>query len=274
MRKSLGGYGAAGYGLARSPLCKLDPRTKILMALLFTLLIFMVDHPLVTPGLALVFLGIWFAAKMPAAVITAHIRLLAALMVMVVVLQTICGPGERYILSPLIPRGVPLLGGRGSLKWEGLALGLVICCRLGALMLLLPMLTMTTPPRLLALGLTKLGLPYQAAYIATTALNLIPAFEDDARIIMDARKLRGMRAFETGSFMAKLRAYPALAVPLIIGAMRRAQLVGAAMDARGFGAYRTRTWTTRVRMSAADYGVCFAGVVFAAAVLTLNWALP
>jgi energy-coupling factor transport system permease protein len=246
----------------------------LLLTLVFTLLVFVVDHPLVTPGRTCSFFGLWLAAKMPLAKIKAGIKLVCVLMVLVTTLQMLFGPGERYILRPLIPESVPLLGGKGSLKWDGLFLGMVICCRIAALMLLLPMLTMTTGPRLLVLALARLGLPYKAAYIATTALNLIPAFEEDARIIMDAQKLRGMRAFEEGTLMDKLRAYPALAVPLVIGAMRRAQLLGAAMDARGFGAFRTRTWLERIRLSAVDYWVFAGGLVFAASALALNWALP
>ncbi|MDR0584699.1 MAG: energy-coupling factor transporter transmembrane protein EcfT [Treponema sp.] len=254
-------------------LCRLDPRTKITLALFFTLVVFIVDRPFAAAVLALGFLGLWFAAKLPFKTITVYARRLLALMVLAVVLQTLFGPGERYMLKPLIPEFVPLLGGRGSLKWDGLVLGAVIVCRLVALMLLFPMLTMTTSPRLLALGLTKLGMPYRAAYIVTTALNLIPAFEEDARIIMDAQKLRGMRAFEEGTLPDKFRAYPALAIPLLTGAMRRAQLLGAAMDARAFGAFKTKSWLDHIRMAPADYWACAAALVFASCVLILHWAL-
>ena len=252
----------------------LDPRTKILLVLLFTALVFIVDHPLVAPGLALAFLGLWVAAKMPFGTLKRYCRLLLALMIFIVASQTLFGPGERYLLKPLIPGPVPLVGGMGSLKWEGLVLGLVICCRLAALMLLVPLLTLTTGAGPLARGLTRLGLRYTAAYIVTTALNLIPAFEEDARTIMDAQRLRGLRAFEAGSLAGKFRAYPALAVPLLVGALRRARLLGAAMDARAFGAFRTRTWLAQSRMSARDYIGCAAGLVFAAAALVLNWTLP
>ena len=258
----------------RSFLHTLDPRTKILLATLFTLLVFMVDHPLVAPALALGFLCLWFAANMPFKAVTKYFRLLSALMVFVLASQALFGPGERYLLKPLIPESVPLAGGAGSLKWEGLILGMVICCRLVSLTLILPMLTMTTSPRLLALGLTRLGLRYKAAYIATTALNLIPVFEEDVRIIMDARKLRGMRAFDEGTVIDKLRAYPALAIPLVIGAMRRARLLGTAMDARAFGAFRTKTWLGQIRMSTRDYLACAIGTMFAAAALILDRALP
>jgi energy-coupling factor transport system permease protein len=251
----------------------LDPRTKLLLVLLFTLLVFIVDHPLVAAGLSCCFFGLYTAAGMSFGKIRVYIKLLFALVVFVMILQMLFAPGERYLLKPLFPETVPFIGGRGSLKWEGLILGMVIGCRLLTLMLLLPMFTMTTEPRLLALGLCRLGMPYKAAYIATTAFNLIPVFEADARTIMDAQKLRGLRAFEEGTLADKFRAYPALAIPLLLGAFRRAQFLGTAMDARAFGAFKTRTWLENISMSSLDFCVCAGGIVLAAVMLVLNYLL-
>jgi energy-coupling factor transport system permease protein len=140
-------------------------------------------------------------------------------------------------------------------------------------MLLMPLLTMTTPMDKLALGFTRMGLQYKGAYIITTAINLIPAFEDEARFIMDAQKIRGMRAFEEGSVLDKFKAYPALAVPLIIGAMRRAQLMRVAMDARGFGAFPAKTYLEDLRMTAGDYIAFMVVIGFSVLALVLNFTL-
>jgi energy-coupling factor transport system permease protein len=179
-------------------------------------------------------------------------------------LQVLFGPGERYIVT--------FLGGALSLKWDGLFLGLTICCRLAALMVLLPVLTAAGPHEI-AMGLNRLGLNYSACYIVSAAINLIPVFEEEARSIMDAQKLRGLSAFEEGSFPEKLRAYPALAVPLVLSAMRRARFAAVAMDARAFGAYKTRTWLDLLKFKKADCLSFAACAVFAALILILNYAL-
>jgi energy-coupling factor transport system permease protein len=259
-----------------SVLNQLDPRVKILLALLLTALVFIIDSPPVAAGQALVFLGLSLAVNMPLRTIFAHARFLAFLIALIIALQMLFGPVHRadwYILKPLIPAAVPLIGGRGALSWDGLFLGLAIGCRLAALVMVMPMLTMTTPPRLLALGLTKMGLNYRAAYIITTAFNLVPALEAEARVIMDARKLRGLRAFDNGGLVDRLKEYPALTLPLIINAMRRAQAVGIAMDARAFGAYRNKTWLEDIRLSPRDYAAFAAAAAYAALVLTLHFAL-
>jgi energy-coupling factor transport system permease protein len=203
-----------------------------------------------------------------------HFKFFLAIVAFILVIQTLFGPGERYILKPLIPEAIPFAGGKGSLKWDGLALGIVTGFRLISLALLMSMLTASTPPRLLAQGLVRLGLGYRAAYIITTAFNFIPAFEEEARMIMNARKLRGMRAGEEGGLFARLTEYSAMAVPLIIGAMRKAQLSAAAMDARAFGAYKTKTWLDSITMSPSDFAALALGAIFSALAVVLNCLLP
>jgi energy-coupling factor transport system permease protein len=261
------------YLKKKSFLHRLDPRTKIALLLLLTVVVFIVNQPFVIAGLMVSFFALWAAAKMPFVRLKSYIKFLFGLIIFITAAQIIFGPGTNYIIKPLIPESVPLIGGRGSLKWDGFLRGLIIGLRLIALIVLMPMLTMTTEINTLALGLTKLGLNYKGAYIITTAINLIPTFEDEAQVIMDAQKMRGMRAFEEGRLFDKLKAYPALAVPLVIGAMRRAQMMGIAMDARAFGAYRTKTYLENIKMSSGDYIAIAVCTVYSALALTLNFIL-
>jgi energy-coupling factor transporter transmembrane protein EcfT len=69
---------------------------------------------------------------------------------------------------------------------------------------------------------------------------------------------------------ARFGEYAKIALPLMIKAIRRASAAGLAMDARAFGAYRSRTWTRETRMSAVDFTALAAGVVYAAAAVTAN----
>jgi energy-coupling factor transport system permease protein len=257
-------------------LCKLDPRIKILLVSLFTVLVFVVDELPLAAGQTFVFVMVYIAAGIPVKKLAIYGKFLPALGIVIILLQMLFGTEQHaghYILKPLVPEFVPLLGGSGSLKWDGLFTGLMIICRLAALALLLPMLTLTTDTRLFAMGLTRLGLHYSAAYIITSAFNLVPSFEVEARAIMEAKKLRGMRAPGKGRHSARIGEYAALALPLIIHAMRQAQMMGIAMDSRGFGAYRTRTWLLEIKMTRLDYRAFAAGTAYAFAVLALRFCL-
>jgi len=188
----------------------------------------------------LFYFSLCLAAGIPLKKIFPHFKFLAGLIALVIALQVFWG--------------------------QGLSVGLMIGCRIIALVVLMPALTMTTDARHLALGITRLGLRYRAAFIITSTLNLIPVFEEEARLIMDARRLRGIRS-------ARAREYPAIAFPLVIKAMRQAQMTALAMDARAFGAYRTRTWLREIKLSAVDYGAFAAGVAWSVAAVSANYFL-
>ncbi|MDR1859201.1 MAG: energy-coupling factor transporter transmembrane protein EcfT [Treponema sp.] len=256
------------YANGGSFLHRLDPRTKLLLVLLFTILVFVIDSLAVAAGLMLFFAAVCLSARIPLKKLFPHWRFLLFLAAFVLVVQMLFGreaPGCRYLLKPLFPQGVPLLGGRGSLKLDGLFTGLMICCRIVALTILLPTLTRTTDARQLAYGITRLGLHYKAAHVITSTLNLIPSFEEETKLILEARRLRGVRSFENGGLLSKLKEYGAIALPLMIRAMRKAQIISLAMDARAFGAHKTRTWLFATKMSAIDYTAFACGIAFSAA---------
>jgi energy-coupling factor transport system permease protein len=110
-------------------------------------------------------------------------------------------------------------------------------------------------------------MPYRMAYTTTTALNLVPIIQSEANVIVDAQRLRAMQTFEKGRFVDKLKAYPALVTPLVIGSMRRAQRMAVAMDSRAFGASKSRTYIEDIHLRPADYLFIGGIVVFSALML-------
>jgi len=252
---------------------KLDPRTKILLSLFFTLVIFIISSSVAIACLTAGFISLWLVFKMSFKKILTYVKFLSIMVLFITFMQMLFGPGSHYILKPLIPEAVPLVGGLGSLKQEGLVIGLTSGLRILSLILVLPMLTATTSVQNLAQGLTGFGLNYKAAFVITSALNFVPVLEDEARFIIDAQKLRGLNVYDRKSLWGKLRVYPALAVPLIISAMRRSQLMAYAMDSRGFGAYPGRTWLIPLRMKTCDLWAIVISVVFCGFLLGLNFYL-
>ena len=252
---------------------RLDPRTKILLSLLFTLVIFIVSRPFAAACLSIGLIAVWIAAKMSFKKIAGYIKFLSLMVLLITLLQMLFGPGSHYIIKPLIPRGVPLIGGAGSLKWDGLVLGLTSGLRLLSLVLLLPLLTGTGSVQTIAQGLSRLHITYKTAFIISLVINLVPTIEEEARFIIDAQKLRGVHVFDEKNLWKKLTAYPALAVPLIISVMRRSQSMAYAMDSRAFGAYPNRTWLKPLRMKPLDYRAIIISVIYCSLVLYFNFVL-
>jgi len=256
-------------------LYKLDARTKLFGIFLITLLIFVIDRLTAALGLVLILIIMRLITKIYFHELKFFTKI-SLLAVFVILVQTLFGPGDTYIVKPLFPPSFPVFGGAGSLKLEGFMLGLVIVCRLFALMLILPVFTKTTPCSRIAEGLCAMGINYRIAFIITTAFNLIPFFKEEALSLIDAQKLRGMCTFDrkkgfSGSFFSSFKVYTSLLIPLMLGAMRKAQVSSVAMDSRAFGIYRTRTWTDRQKMKGRDFIFLAACIIFTACVLCINW---
>ena len=238
---------------------KLDARTKLIFILLFTVLVFLIDRLPVSVLLLFSCIALRLAARIPFHVIRLF-KNLTLLALFIILVQALFGPGTDYIIK---------IGEIISVKREGFFLGLVIVCSLASLVILLPVFTETTSPSGIAFGLYSLGLNYRIAFIITFAFNLIPFFREEANSIMDAQKLRGMRAFGITSLAGLL-------VPLMLNAMRKAQVSSVAMDCRAFGIYKTRTWSgisdkQPARMTKNDFLFIMACVVFSACMLFFNF---
>jgi len=210
-----------------------------------------------------------------------NLKILTLLVTFIILMQTIFGPGTTYIVNPLFPPSFPVLGGMGSLKWEGFFLGLTIVCRFLSLMILLPVFTVTTPPHKIAEGLCAMKVNYRYAFIISTAFNMIPVFRDEALIIMDAQKLRGLQYFDKRpdgkktkarrSIFYGIKLYSSLLIPLILSAMRKAQYASVAMESRGFGLHKTRTWLKKPQIAKHDIFCFFASVFIFISVLFVNY---
>jgi len=232
----------------------LDARTKLFIILLFTILVFLIDKLPVVVCLLFCAIIMRFSAKIPFRAVKL-LKNLTLLALFIIFMQTTFGPGDTYIMS---------INGKGYFKWEGFILALVIICRVASLFILMPVFSETTPPHNIAAGLFSLGLNYRIAFIITTAFNFIPLFKEEALLIMDAQKLRGMNT-------KGIRAYAGVLVPLMLGAMRKAQVSSVAMDCRAFGIYKTRTWIDKPVFKGIDFCYITGSILFSVFMVILNY---
>ncbi len=259
--------GIVDYRPTGSFLDKMDPRVKILVLLFYSVIVFMMDNLLMVFVMFALCAIVWTAAKLPWSDMKKFFKVVIAMMTLIVVMQVLLFSTENdvaflgmrfskfdYITvfgwEIKVPDNWPKIfmdqtTQRGvGLRYQGLIFSLLLTVRLMALLVLMPMVIKSTRLDLFSLGLVKIGLPYRIAYMGTTAINMVPTFSDEIRVIMDAQKMRGMTVFEEGKTWEKVKAWTTLVVPLVIGAMRRAQQMGVAMDTRAFGASKKRTYIT------------------------------
>jgi energy-coupling factor transport system permease protein len=150
----------------------------------------------------------------------------------------------------------PLEISTGALS-AGAALGLRACVAATAGVLGFA----TTDPTDLADALTQqLKAPPRFTIGALSALRLLPLMGAEWQQITTARRARGLEGGRNPLRRARLFASTMFA--LLVGAIRRAGRLAAAMDARGFDSEIPRTYAREQRMRGADW------VLIAAAVLT------
>jgi len=125
---------------------------------------------------------------------------------------------------------------------------LYIMARLTLMIVITTLLTVSTKPMDLTLGIEdllspfkKIGLPsHEIAMMISIALRFIPTLIDETNRIMKAQASRGVDLKE-GSFKEKIMAILSLIVPLFVSSFQRAEELADAMEARGYVVAQHRT---------------------------------
>ncbi|HEX2145610.1 MAG TPA: energy-coupling factor transporter transmembrane component T [Glycomyces sp.] len=160
----------------------------------------------------------------------------------------------------------PLEIGTGALI-DGAAIGLRVCVAATAGVLGFA----TTDPTDLADALTQqLRAPARFTIGALAALRLLPLLGAEWRQITSARRARGL---EGGwNPLRRARLFASTMFTLLVGAIRRAGRLAAAMDARGFDSEVPRTHARVQRMHPADWALMVAGALVCAGAVAISAA--
>jgi energy-coupling factor transport system permease protein len=236
----------------------LDPRAKIAIIVMLSIVCFLLEDAATIVAVFAIALGLWFLARLTLRDLYGYVKPMLFLFLFLILAQGFFYPGAtRLPYLAFVP-----------FTLEGARYGAMLCVRVLTLACSFPLLLATSSVEELALALTRMGLPYKTAYTAITALNQVPVLRSDIASIIAAQKLRACAAFEGRSPLKKLKAYPALVIPLVMSSMRRANLMGTAMDARAFGCSPSRTSIHRLRFRMPDAAATLAAAS-AMAVLVL-----
>ena len=125
----------------------------------------------------------------------------------------------------------------------------------------------TTDPSEFAASLNRIGVSYKIAYSVALALRYIPDIQREFTDISQAQQARGIEMSKKESLVKRLKSASAIIIPLILSSMDRIEVISNAMELRGFGKHKKRTWYVARRFRTADI-VCMAlsVLLFAASV--------
>lgn len=110
----------------------------------------------------------------------------------------------------------------------------------------------TTRPPEFASSLARIGVPYRIAYAVSLALRYIPDLQREFRTISQAQQARGLDTSRGVGLTTRVRNLASVLMPLLLGTFDRIESVSAAMELRGFGRGRRRTWLVSTPLRARD----------------------
>ena len=245
---------------------RLDPRTKLLMTILYIVVLF-TAHGAVSYGLVFLFLVVAVAiSKIKPKALLKGLKPLVIIIVLTGILNLFYSQGE-----PLVEFWI------FKITKEGIFNAFFMITRIILLICGTFLLTYTTSPIALTDGLElllnplkKIKVPvHELAMMMCIALRFIPTLIEETDKIMSAQKARGAD-FESGNLLRRAKALVPILVPLFISSFRRADELATAMECRCYQGGIGRTRMKQLHMATRDYVTLLIGAALLAAVIALR----
>ena len=255
------------YFPGNSPVHRLDPRTKLIMLVVYIVALFCAVS-WVSYAAVFVFLAATISiSKIPVKSIVRGMKPLIVILVFTGVLNLFFTVGEG---EPLVDFWV------FTIYTEGVVRAFFMVIRILMLISGTFLLTYTTSPISLTDGLESLLGPlkvfrlpvHELSMMMCIALRFIPTLIEETDKIMSAQKARGAD-FETGSLLQRVKALVPILVPLFISAFRRADELATAMECRCYQGGEGRTKMKILHFTYFDFVAYGIGAVLIAAVSVL-----
>ena len=252
-----------------SPIHKLDPRTKIILASIFIVAVFVANNPVGFALMSMFTLVLIALSRISFKVILKGIKPIVFILLFTAVINVFMTKGE----------GEPLLS-----FWiieiyeEGIARAIMMALRVIILIVgTSVLLTYTTSPISLTDGLESLLSPLKKikvpvhtfAMMMSIALRFIPTLIEETEKIMNAQKSRGAD-FTTGSLVQRAKSLIPLLVPLFVSSFKRAEELATAMECRCYRGDNNRTKLVKLEYRPRDFLFMTVMILLLAALICLS----
>lgn len=108
----------------------------------------------------------------------------------------------------------------------------------------------TRLPSLTAALVSQMRIPYEYAFMFTSALRFVPDFLAESQAVREAQTCRGY--VPSKNPIKRLISYAALVEPMVLRAITRSETMAMSLELRGFGGAQ-RTVTHQIALGAKDY---------------------
>ena len=257
------------YYAVDSPIHRLDPRIKIVLAVLYIVIVFLCSNIASMALLLVSALVIVLASNIPIKIVLKSVKPILFIIAFTAIINIFWTKGDG---APLLDLGFIQIYGKGIINAVFLVTRIFVLI-VGSSILL----TYTTTPISLTDGierllgpLKKIGLPvHDFAMIMTIALRFIPTLMEEADKIMNAQKARGAD-FTNGSLIQRAKALIPILIPLFSSSIRHALDLATAMECRCYRGGEGRTRMKILKCRASDILALVAVIAFGVAIVCIN----
>ena len=128
-----------------------------------------------------------------------------------------------------------------------------------------------TDPSEFAASLNSIGVSYRVGYSVAIALRYIPDIQRDYHSISQAQQARGVELGKKEPLFTRLKNAAGILLPLILSSLARIDVISNAMELRGFGKNKKRTWYRRRPFARNDYLALALGVFLLALSIVITF---
>ena len=218
-----------GAESASSPLAGVDARVKLVLLFCAILALFITQKPLAFVVWVVIALALGRLGGMGVGRLVRALRPAAVLLCFIVAANLISCDGSAAIE----------LAGPVGINTAGAARAAAAVARIALMVVFSLVVTATTTPIAVADAFVRLARPLarlrvpvdEIGLVLSLALRFIPLVMDELNRVRLAQRSRGVR-FDEGGIAVRIRVWGTVLVPVMVGLFRRADRLGAAMDAR------------------------------------------
>ena len=248
---------------------KLDPRTKIILSVLFIVAIFVANNVAAFLLLTLAVIVTIALSRISFKVIFKGIKPIIFILIFTAFLNLFLTTGEG---EPLVQFWVIKIYKEGIVRAFFMAYRVILLI-IGTSILL----TYTTSPIALTDGLESLLSPLKAikvpvhlfAMMMSIALRFIPTLVEETEKIMNAQKSRGAD-FSSGGLVKRAKALIPILIPLFVSSFKRADELATAMECRCYRGDKNRTKMVKLTFKARDFVFLLLALVLLAGTVLLR----
>ena len=245
---------------------RLDPRTKLMMVLIYIVALFCAKSFLSYGILALFLFVSVRISKVGFRALIRGMKPLVVILIFTAVLNMFYTPGHALASFWIF-----------TLTAEGILAAVFMVLRIALLIMGTFLMTYTTSPIALTDAIENLLGPlkrvrfpvHELAMLMSIALRFIPTLIEETDKIISAQKARGAD-FETGNLLRRAKALVPILVPLFLSAIRRADELATAMECRCYHGGEGRTKLHVLRYQQRDFLCILLTTLITAAVVIIS----